>query len=319
MLDPQSDTYAFDVISIAEATLENPRQLLRAQEKKAKEAAVAEMKMQGIEYDERMERLENITYPKPLEDLLSNAFEIYAEGVPWARDYSLEPKSVLRDMLETASDFKTYIQRYNIAKSEGTLLRYLSDAWRVLDRTLPQSAITDQLADIISWLGFLVRTTDSSLIDEWSGVNSAEEETAGAFDTGQVVKDRRALTVLVRNAMFQRVRLASQNNIEGLGRLDTEWGFGQVKWQAALDDYFEEHESIQIDADARSAKFFAIDDSLEKSSHTWHVQQIFSDEEASHDFSIMATVNLDETHETGSVVFASFNVGYTQDLLQQQA
>lgn len=319
MLDPQSDTYAFDVISIAEATLENPRQLLRAQEKKAKEAAVAEMKMQGIEYDERMERLENVTYPKPLEDLLSNAFEIYAEGVPWARDYSLEPKSVLRDMLETASDFKTYIQRYNIAKSEGTLLRYLSDAWRVLDRTLPQSAITDQLADIISWLGFLVRTTDSSLIDEWSGVNSAEEETAGAFDTGQVVKDRRALTVLVRNAMFQRVRLASQNNIESLGRLDTEWGFGQVKWQAALDDYFEEHESIQIDADARSAKFFAIDDSLEKSSHTWHVQQIFSDEEASHDFSIMATVNLDETHETGSVVFASFNVGYTQDLLQQQA
>ncbi len=319
MLDPQSDTYAFDVISIAEATLENPRQLLRAQEKKAKEAAVAEMKMQGIEYDERMERLENITYPKPLEDLLSNAFEIYAEGVPWARDYSLEPKSVLRDMLETASDFKTYIQRYNIAKSEGTLLRYLSDAWRVLDRTLPQSAITDQLADIISWLGFLVRTTDSSLIDEWSGVNSAEEETAGAFDAGQVVKDRRALTVLVRNAMFQRVRLASQNNIESLGRLDTEWGFGQVKWQAALDDYFEEHESIQIDADARSAKFFAIDDSLEKSNHTWHVQQIFSDEEASNDFSIMATVNLDETQETGSVVFASFNVGYTQDLLQQQA
>ncbi len=103
---------------------------------------MAEMKADGVEYEERLERLAEITYPKPLEELLDRAFELYCQGVPWARDYELLPKSVLRDMVETASDFKTYIGRYGIAKSEGTLLRYLSDAFRVLVRTLPPDGWT---------------------------------------------------------------------------------------------------------------------------------------------------------------------------------
>ena len=137
LLDPESPDYALDVISLVEATLENPAKVLRAQERKARDAAMAEMKADGVEYEERLERLAEITYPKPLEELLDRAFELYCQGVPWARDYELLPKSVLRDMVETASDFKTYIGRYGIAKSEGTLLRYLSDAFRVLVRTLP--------------------------------------------------------------------------------------------------------------------------------------------------------------------------------------
>ena len=119
LLDPESPDYALDVISLVEATLENPAKVLRAQERKARDAAMAEMKADGVEYEERLERLAEITYPKPLEELLNRAFELYCQGVPWARDYELLPKSVLRDMVETASDFKTYIGRYGIAKSEG--------------------------------------------------------------------------------------------------------------------------------------------------------------------------------------------------------
>lgn len=142
LLEPESETYALDLISIVEATLDNPSQVLRAQERQAKDKAMSEMKADGIEYDERIEKLAEVTYPKPLEALLDAAFDRYCESVPWARDYRLAPKSVLRDMLETASDFKEYIQRYNIARSEGTLLRYLSDAYRVLERSVPLISVT---------------------------------------------------------------------------------------------------------------------------------------------------------------------------------
>lgn len=142
LLDPESDTYALDVISMAEATLEDPKQVLRAQERQARDKAMADMKADGLDYDERMDKLQEITYPKPLEDMLEAAFDQYRHDVPWANDYWLSPKSVVRDMVETASDFTGYITRYNIARSEGTLLRYLSDAYRTLARTVPPKSVT---------------------------------------------------------------------------------------------------------------------------------------------------------------------------------
>ena len=163
LLDPESDTYALDVISMVEATLEDPKQVLRAQERQARDEAMIRMKEDGLDYDERMDRLQEITYPKPLEDMLQAAFDEYRHDVPWANDYWLSPKSVVRDMVETASDFTGYIARYNIARSEGTLLRYLSDAYRALARTVPQEKRDEQLDDIISWLRVVVRSIDSSL------------------------------------------------------------------------------------------------------------------------------------------------------------
>ena len=132
LLDREDPMYALNVISMVEATLEDPRQILRAQERAARDAAMAAMKAEGVEYEERMERLREVTYPKPLDELLAGAFELYCLDVPWASDFRLSPKSVLRDMVETASDFKTYIQRYGLARCEGILLRYLADAYRVL-------------------------------------------------------------------------------------------------------------------------------------------------------------------------------------------
>ena len=128
---------------------------------------MAVMKADGVDYEERLERIAEVTYPKPLEELLDAAFAEYCAKVPWANDYALSPKSVLRDMLETASDFKGYIQRYKIARSEGILLRYLAEAFRSLDRTVPVSKRTPELDEVVSWLGLLVRSIDSSLVDEW--------------------------------------------------------------------------------------------------------------------------------------------------------
>lgn len=315
LLDPESETYAFDAISMAEATLENPRQVLRAQERLARDRAMFEMKADGIEYEERIEKLAEITYPKPLEDLLSAAYDRYCEEVPWARDFELAPKSVLRDMLEAASDFKGYVSRYNIARSEGTLLRYLSDAYRVIDRTIPVDKRDEQLEDIIAWLGFVVRSVDSSLMDEWESAGSVLDAPPPTA-TDVVVRDRRGLTVLVRNALFLRVGLAARKRAEELGKLDQEWGCGEPRWQRALDAYYDEHEAILIDTDARSMAYFSIDESDENTDHVWHVRQIFSDPEGDHDFGMVADVDLDATQEEGEAVFKSFRVGVAEDLME---
>ena len=313
LLDPESDTYAHDVISMAEATLENPRQVLRAQERQAKDRAMADMKADGVDYEERLERIAEITYPKPLEDLLGAAFERYCQEVPWARDFQLEPKSVLRDMLETASDFKGYMQRYGIARSEGLLLRYLADAYRVIARTVPVDKRNDRLEDVIAWLGFVVRSVDSSLMNEWENAGSALDA-AAPVDADEVVTDRRGVTVLVRNALFLRVRLAAQERAAELGRLDQDWGCGEPRWQRALDSYYEAHDEVRIDGDARSMAYLEIDESDEKSARVWHVHQIFSDPDDDHDFGIAADVDLDATQEEGEVVFKSFRVGFFEEL-----
>lgn len=310
LLDPESETYALDLISMVEATLEDPPQILRAQEREARGAAIAAMKAEGIEYEERMERAQEVTYPKPLEDLLSAAFAEYCEKVPWASDYCLRPKSVLRDMVETASDFKTYIGRYKIARSEGTLLRYLSDAYRVLDRTVPAEKRDERLDDIVTWLRLVVRTTDSSLVDEWEGAGTEDGATVAAPSVDEVVHDRRGLTLLVRNALFARVRLAALGKVEELGDLDADWGYRSVVWQQALDAFHAEHEQILLDADARSSAYLDIDEKDEKADHVWHVHQIFRDSDDDHDFGIWGDVDLDATQDEGAVVFKTYRVGF---------
>ena len=320
LLDPESDTYALDVISMAEATLEDPWQILRAQQRVARDRAMSEMKAEGVEYDERMERLQEVTWPKPLEELLDAAFAEYCEKVPWARDFCLSPKSVLRDMVETASDFKEYVGRYNIARSEGLLLRYLSEAYRALDRTVPLDNPAQRLTDTTPCLGLVVRTVDSSLVDEWSaageGGSAGLEAAPPAAD--EVVRDRRALTLLVRNALFARVRLAAFDDVEALGRLDAEWGWRAPVWQRALDRFYGEHEEIVLDGDARSSAYYTIDEKDEKlaredGGHVWHVHQIFRDSDDDRDFGIWGDVDLDATQDEGAVVFSSYRVGFVDD------
>ena len=316
LFDRDSDTYALDVISLAESTLEDPRQVLRAQERAARTEAMAAMRAEGIEYEERLERLAEVTYPRPLADLIDAAFERYCQAVPWARDFEPAPKSVLRDMLETASDFKTYVQRYQIARSEGTLLRYLADAYRVLSRTVPVSARDERLEEVVEWLGLLVRAVDSSLVDAWEGAG-ADADADGAAPpppADEVVRDRHGLVLLVRNALMARVRLAARGDVEALGELDAEWGFAAPQWKAALEDYHAEHDEVLLDADARSSAYFEVDESPERSRRRWEVTQTFRDEDDSRDFRIRAEVDLDASQERGEAVFLCYRVGFFENL-----
>ena len=297
-------------------TVDLPEDFALDQERDAKGRALAEMKAQGIDYDERMDKLAEITHPKPLEDELNVAFATYCEKVPWARDYCLRPKSILRDMLETAADFKTYVQHYKLSRSEGTLLRYLSDAWRVLDRTIPTEKRTESLDDVVAWLGFIVRTTDSSLVDAWEAAGELPDALPPEI-ADAVVKDRHGLTVLVRNALWLRVRLFAREEIPTLGGLDQPWGMGERRWRAVLEEFHAAHDELLLDADARSAAYFLIDDKDEKSQHVWHVTQILHDADGDNDFQIQADLDLDATQEQGEPVFKRYRAGAIEDLMEE--
>ena len=314
LLDPECPSYTLDLISMVEATLEDPKQILRAQERRARDAAMNAMKAEGVDFEERLDRLQDITYPKPLEELLDVAFAKYCAQVPWANDYELSPKSVLRDMLETGCDFKSYIAQYKIARCEGILLRYLTEAYRSLDRTVPVERRTEELDDIVSWLGLVVRSVDSSLVDEWANAGTAPGA-APLKRADVVVQDRRGMTLMVRNALFQRVRLAAQDKAAELGALDEEWGYGEFRWNRVLDAFYRTHDELLVDADARSSAFLTIDDGDELTDHVWHVHQVFHDSEGDHDFGIMADVDLDATQDGDGIVFKSYRVGAIEDLL----
>lgn len=317
LIDRESPNYALDIVSLVEASLENPPQIMKALVKEARNKALAEMKMEGIDYEERMERLENVSYEKPLKELIDAAYTRYCAEVPWAKDFQLYPKSIVRAMLESANDFKGYVQKISISRSEGTLLHYLSDAWRVLAKTIPQEFINDDLERIISWLHMLIRTTDSSLLDEWE-MDSLTAKTPQTPRVGpaQIVEDPHGLEIMIHNALFKRVLLASKNDSAALGKLDEPFGFYERKWRSVLDEFFEAHEALYINQDARSKRYFSVDTREEKTQHLWHAHISFLDAEGDIDFGISADVDLDATKTAGEVIFMHYRAGAIEDLME---
>src|SRR3954463_2547525 len=184
LLDPESPSYALDMVSVVESTLDDPRQILAAQQNKARGEAVAAMKADGVEYEERMERLQDITYPKPLEELLFHAYNTYRKSHPWVGDHPLSPKSVIRDMYERAMSFTELVSFYELARTEGIVLRYLASAYKALEHTIPDDLKSEDLEDLIAWLGETVRQVDSSLLDEWHQLGKPGGGTAGGGAEG---------------------------------------------------------------------------------------------------------------------------------------
>ena len=297
LMDMDSPSYALDVLSVIESTLDNPRQVLSAQQHRARGEAVAQMKADGIAYEERLDLLDGVTYPKPLADLLDGAYEIYRRGHPWVLDYSVSPKSVVRDMYERALNFTEYVAFYGLSRSEGLVLRYLADAYKALRQTVPDEAKTEDLTDLIEWLGEIVRQVDSSLIDEWERLRHPDPDPDLAADVrpATVTSNVRAFRVLVRNALFHRVRLAALGHYEELGALDSECGWDTPAWEETLEEYFAVHDEIGTGPDARGPALLVLD----QQPGQWVVRQIFDDPAGDHDWGISAVVDLAASDEAG--------------------
>lgn len=309
LLDSESESYALDVVSVIEATLEDPRQVLAAQLNKARGEAVAQMKADGIEYDERIELLDEVTYPKPLADVLEHAYEVYLQSNPWAADGKLSPKSVVREIWERAFTFREYVSVYGLTRSEGAVLRYLSDAFKALRSGVPAAARTEELTDIVEWLGELVRQVDSSLLDEWEQLTSPDQPhdqpVAVPARPRPLTGNERAFTAMVRNALFRRVELFARERWDELAALDGRAGLSAQRWQEIGDDYFDEHDDVGTGADARGPALLIID----RQPGLWRVRQILDDPAGDHDWGFEVEVDLDASDEEGVPVLRLTDAG----------
>ncbi|HJT91763.1 MAG TPA: DUF3516 domain-containing protein [Mycobacterium sp.] len=302
-------TFALDVVSVIEATLEDPRQILAAQLKKARGEAIAAMKAEGIEYDERMELLDDVTYPKPLDELLAHVYEVYLQTNPWAADAQLSPKSVVREMWERAFTFREFVSVYGLTRSEGAVLRYLSDAFKALRSGVPAAARTEEVTDIVEWLGELVRQVDSSLLDEWEQLTSPDQPPDAPVTVSArprpLTGNERAFTAMVRNALFRRVELFARRRAYDLGELDAGSGWTSERWEEVIRAYFAEHDDVSTGADARGPAMLMID----RQPDIWRVRQILDDPAGDHDWGFDVEVDLEASDEEGAAVLRLVDAG----------
>ena len=216
LLDPESETYALDVLTLVEAILESPDLILRKQLDRVKTERMREMKEAGMEYEERMEELEKCEYPKPLRDFIYDTFNTFSEKHPWVGHENIRPKSIAREMYETFQNFPEYIRDYELQRAEGLLLRYLSEVYKALVQTVPDQSKTEALDDIIEYFGAIVRGVDSSLLEEWERLRDPDavraaiaESTADESESARAarVQGEKAIRRRVMNEIFSLLRL----------------------------------------------------------------------------------------------------------------
>ena len=298
-LDADSPAYALDVLSLVEATLENPTTVLAAQLSKLKTEVITELKANGVEYEDRMAILDTLEYPKPLRELTYGLFDQYRLIHPWVEDHNIKPKSVARDLYERAMSFPEYVNHYGLARSEGLLLRYLTDAYKGLVQNVPEEGKTDEVYDLTEWLGEMVRQVDSSLLDEWEQLRAGVEPLAAELHLppppAGVTANARAFRVMVRNEAFRRVELLARRAWVALGD-DGDWT--PDRWQQAMAPYWARHASVGTGAAARGPELFQVDERPGR----WEVRQVLDDPEGEHDWALRLAVDLPASDEAGRPV-----------------
>ncbi|HYO97118.1 MAG TPA: DUF3516 domain-containing protein [Polyangiaceae bacterium] len=273
-LDIESSSYALDVLTLVEAIVEDPEVVLKQQVDKLKTQKMAEMKAAFVEYEARMAELEKIEHPKPNLEFLQASFELFAKDHPWVAQGSLRPKSVAREMLESCHSFSGYVKEYGLSRSEGVLLRYLTDVYKTLVQTVPELARTPEVSEMIATFGSLVRGVDSSLLDEWERLRDPTRPVLPDDDgaaSAEAALSSRLLTALVRNLLVSFLRALQNRDFESALDLVEP---GPVAWspldlEGAARQLFAEGVPIRLDAQGRSPS----NTRIEPDGEVWHVTQ----------------------------------------------
>ena len=299
-LDSESPSYAFDLLTIVEAILEHPIAILRKQTDKLKSELVAAMKAEGIEYEERMERLDEVDWPKPNQEFLYDTFNRFAAEHPWVDGSSIKPKSIAREMLENYQSFEDYIGQYELQRSEAVLLRHLTEVYKVLAQTVPPAAKTEEVEVAEAFFEDLVRGVDSSLIDEWERLRdpdyvpaTASEKPASPKRTPSLSRNKPAFTRLVRKRVFDLLKALNQQRWQDALSLiqpkdldDEAWDTSRL--QTTFTAFLDEREVLRLDPEARNRKHTYID---EQAKH-WQIDQVLVDPEDRNDWVLRLSVDL---------------------------
>ncbi|HSN97975.1 MAG TPA: DUF3516 domain-containing protein, partial [Candidatus Nanopelagicales bacterium] len=305
-LDRELGTYPLDVLTLVESTLENPDLILQKQLDKVKQRKLAELKAEGVEYEDRMAELEKLEYPKPNREFIYLTFDDFSKKHPWVAHENIRPKGIAREMYEGYLSFADFIKEYGLERAEGLLLRYLSDVYKGLVQTVPDYAKNDDVDEMIAYFRALVRGVDSSLLDEWErlregGVPRVVAAIQGTPEpeTFDITRDVRAFTVMLRNELFFFLRALSARDYDVAAEMvegvDAPWT--PDKLEAALKPYYAEHTSIRTDPVARrpaNTRVLPSDDGA-----LWNVEQIIVDPEDDMDWMLDCAVDLARSREAG--------------------
>ncbi|MGD8863853.1 MAG: DUF3516 domain-containing protein [Myxococcales bacterium] len=305
VLEPDSDSYALDILSFVEAILESPRVVLDAQVRKAKDTLIARLKADGVEYEERMAELEKVTFPKPNAELIYGAFDGYRELHPWLDSENIRPKGIVRDMVERFASFGDYVKELGISRAEGVLLRYLSDAYKVLVQTVPDSYWNDELVDLVAYLRSTLERVDSSLLEEWErmldqGADQEEREVAERVHAHE--RDPRMLRSRIRSEAHMLVKALAAGDWEEATACvhpDPDDPWDADRFEQALAPFFEQHERLRFDHEARNARYTLIDDAGPK---RHRVRQVLLDPEEDNTWYVEARVDLREGEPEGPLL-----------------
>jgi superfamily II RNA helicase len=328
LLDRESPTYALDLLTLVESILENPELILRRQLDRLKGRRVAEMKAEGIEYDERMAELEKLEYPKPLRDFVYDTFNQFADRHPWVGQDNIFPKSIVREMYETYASFAEYVLEYDLERTEGLLLRYLNSAYKVLSQTVPDASKSDEVVEIEWWLRTLVRGTDESLADEWERMRDPSYvPLAGAKGLGgkpprpadaaqyDLVDDRPAFLAAIRARVFLALKAWTRGDgAAAVASLD--WPADREaaseprtpeRLRAVFDDYSSEHKGPRFDPEARNVRHTHLDHS--RGAGALIVQQVLVDDESLNDWIAEFEVDVSESRRRQQPVLWLTRIG----------
>lgn len=292
LLDPKSESYPLDVLTLVESILESPDLILRRQLDRLKTEKMAEMKAAGMEYEERMEELEKLEPPKPNRDFIYSTFNQFREEHPWVGQENIRPKSIAREMYENFQSFPEYIREYDLHRVEGLLLRYLSEVFKVLEQTVPEAAKDDELRAMAAYFGSMVRQVDSSLLDDWEKMRSTSvTNTAPTVQESLTVKpllDKKTLTLLVRNQLHSLVRALAQRDYEAvLSLIQPTWTSLELEQMMAA--YYRDHSRLRMDPGSRHPQYLTIQQDDET---RWKVEQTLLDDQDFNDWVMVLEVNL---------------------------
>ncbi|SKB07188.1 Helicase conserved C-terminal domain-containing protein [Prosthecobacter debontii] len=312
LIDPNSATYAADILTLCESILENPDLILRRQLSQVKDEAMAAMKEEGIPYEERIARLEELEYPKPCRDFIYSTFNEFAALHPWVGQENIRPKSIVREMFENFRSFTDYIHDYELHRTEGVLLRHLSSVHKVLSQTVPESFKTEPVQEMEAWLAGVLRGTDSSLLDEWERLRNPDwqpEEKPEEEEAPDITRNKREFTALIRTEIFRFLRSLSQENypaaIAALGTHAAPWTADTLA--ATLDPYYTDHDRILLDNEARNGRYTFVEPSEDQK--TWKVSQVLVDLDGLNDWQAIFTVDLAQAREDGKPTLRLESVG----------
>ncbi len=312
LMDPQAPDYALVLLTLVESILENPDIILRKQLDKVKDQKMAEMKMAGIEYDQRMEELEKLEHPKPNREFVYSTFNAFAAKHPWVGQENIRPKSIVREMFEEFRSFSDYIKLYELQRAEGVLLRHLNSVFKVLAQTVPDAAKNDQVREMELYLGTMIRQVDSSLLDEWEKMRDPNYQVAASKEVrppgaeeaaNDVTRDVKAFTAAIRNRIFIFLRgLVIADYEQAITNLNSPLDPDGQPWTAArlkqsMEAYLVDHDHLCLDPNARNARHTYVTPADDKKS--WRVQQMLVDPEGDNDWVAEFEIDLAESRKSG--------------------